>query len=84
MAPSRQRLFDLAVNRAAEVVARLDPGADDDARRRALEVWYLKTRFAYRVPFERLLASVAARPAGEVHWEGGPDGGWRAGPAVTP
>lgn len=84
MPSSRALLFDLAVNRAAGVAARLGAGEDGGARRRALEVWYLKTRFASRVPFEQLLTAVERRPPGPVHWEGGPAGGWRPGPPQTP
>ncbi|MEJ2288673.1 MAG: hypothetical protein P8Y02_08515 [Deinococcales bacterium] len=83
MGTSRDALFDLAVNRAAEAAARLGPTRQDGLRRE-LEVWYLKTRFAYRVPFEQVLDAVRRRPDGPVHWEGGPDGAWRPGPAATP
>ncbi|HKI55568.1 MAG TPA: hypothetical protein VKB31_00335 [Trueperaceae bacterium] len=83
MPSSRDTLFDLAVNRAGEVAARLAAG-DEAGRRRALEVWYLKTRFAYRVPFEALLAALARRPHGAVHWAGGERGGWRPGPPDRP
>lgn len=93
MTSSRDALFDLAVNRAAEAAQRLGarrssaerPGCDDPPElRRRLEVWYLKTRFASRVPFEPLLRAVRARPPGSVHWQGGPGGGWRPGPPGRP
>jgi len=80
---SRDALFELAVNRAFDVAARLG-GEGEEARRRALEVWYLKTRFAYRVPFEAVMEALASRPGGDVHWEGGADGGWREGPPPRP
>lgn len=83
MPSSRDALFDLAVNRAAEVAAR-HPGEDPESRRRALEVWYLRTRFAYRVPFEAVLAALSGRPSGDVHWEGGERGAWHPGPAPLP
>ena len=79
MASSRDALFDLAVNRAGEVAARLG-----GATRRDLEVWYLKTRFASRVPFDAVLEAVRRRPAPDTHWEGGPEGGWRPGPPRLP
>jgi len=75
----RDELFDLAVNRAAEYAARLGlPPGDPGRTRQGLEVWYLKTRFAYRVPLADVVAAVAARPAaaGAV-WSGGPGGTWR-------
>lgn len=83
MAVARDRLFELAVNRAAQALDRLGP-RDPDARRRALEVWYLKTRFASRVPFASVAAALASRPDGDVHWRGGPDGGWEPGAPSTP
>lgn len=84
MSVARRALFDLAVNRAAEVAARVAPGGGAAARRTALEVWYLRTRFASRVPFEAVLRAVAARPEGEAHWRGGEGGGWHPGPPPTP
>jgi hypothetical protein len=83
VASSRHALFDLAVNRAAEVAARLGGAARHDLRH-ALEVWYLKTRFASRVPFEAVLDAVRRRPSAAAHWEGGPRGGWRPGPPPVP
>ncbi len=79
MASSRDALFDLAVNRAGEVASRLG-----GVSRRDLEVWYLKTRFASRLPFEAVLDAVERRPTGAAHWEGGPQGGWRPGPPTLP
>lgn len=79
MPSSRHALFDLAVNRAADVAARTGGCA-----RRDLEVWYLKTRFASRVPFEAVLDAVRRRPSMDAHWEGGPHGGWRPGPPPVP
>lgn len=83
MPDGRDALFALAVNRAAATASRLGAG-DAFARRSALEVWYLKTRFAYRVPFPSVLRALAQRPAGTAHWEGGEDGGWRPGPPPQP
>lgn len=83
MGGGRDALFELAVNRAAEVAGRLG-AAGEPGRRRALEVWYLKTRFAYRVPFEAVLRALARRPDGDVHWQGGEDGDWRPGPPPRP
>ena len=79
MASSRQALFDLAVNRAAEVAARLG-----GTSRRGLEVLYLKTRFASRVPFDAVLDAVRCRPSADAHWEGGLEGRWRPGPPPLP
>ena len=79
VASSRRALFDLAVNRAAEVAARLG-----GASRHDLEVWYLKTRFASRVPFDAVLEAVRRRPSPDTHWEGGPHGAWHPGPTPLP
>ncbi len=81
MAAAREALFELAVNRAAAVAGRLAIAPDDPARRGELEVWYLKTRFAYRVPFDAVLDALSLWPGGDVHWVGGPHGAWRPGPA---
>lgn len=79
MATPRDVLFDLAVNKAAEYASRLGvPAGDAERTRLGLEVWYLKTRFAYRVPLEEVAAAVAMRPeATDSIWEGGRDGSWR-------
>lgn len=80
MAEGRDALFELAVNRAASVADRLATGADPAARRHALEIWYLKTRFAQRLRFDALLAALARRPEGDCHWHGGEGGRWLPGP----
>ena len=84
---ARDELFDLAVNRARTYARRLgaierSDGAGELARR--LELWYLRTRFAYRVPLDGVAAAVWTDPGGDVHWSGGPDGGWRPGPPTEP
>ena len=79
MSPDSPRdvLFDLAVTRAAEYAARMAVPPGDPVRTRAvLEVWYLKTRFAYRVPLDEVAAAVSARPSGPASWSGGREGGW--------
>jgi hypothetical protein len=81
---ARAALFDLAVRRAAQYALRLGllarRGADVDALRLGLEPWYLKTRFAYRVPLEDVLAALLALPEGadpeRARWRGGAEGGW--------
>lgn len=74
----RDDLFDLAVNKAADYVARLGLASDDPGRvRSGLEVWYLKTRFAYRVPLDEVAAAVARRPSvPDTTWTGGRGGAW--------
>ncbi len=85
MSRAREALFDLAVNRAAEHAARLGAaGSDAAAVARALELWYLETRFAARVSLDEVARAVAARPGGAAHWQGGARGGWRPGPPPTP
>jgi hypothetical protein len=84
MSTARDALFDLAVNRAARVADRLGHGTDDASLRTALEVWYLRTRFAYRVPFEAVVHAVCCRPLARAHWSGGPSGGWHPGPPPGP
>jgi hypothetical protein len=77
----RAALFDLAVERAATYLerARVPTGRDPSALARALEVWYLKTRFASRVPLDEIVAVLAARPErgeGATRWRGGRSGRW--------
>lgn len=63
----RRELFDLAVERADTYLSRLlpgwernKPGAPELAA--AIELWYLRTRFAYRVPLEDVVAVLLAKP----------------------
>jgi hypothetical protein len=83
-------LFDLAVNRAASYLARLGllgTDADDQRLYAALELWYLKTRFAYRVPLETVIAVLLSYPASSnvpQHWQGGESGKWYPGSPPTP
>lgn len=81
VASPRDELFDLAVNRAAEYAERLGiPPGDAERTRLGLEVWYLKTRFAYRVPLDEVAAAVASRPpGGGAAWTGGRGGSWSVG-----
>lgn len=84
---ARDELFDLAVNRARTYALRLHALQNAGSPRelaRALELWYLRTRFAYRIPLEQVAERVFASPEGDVHWEGGPDGAWRPGPPPDP
>ncbi|NLG08844.1 MAG: hypothetical protein GX560_06260 [Deinococcales bacterium] len=81
----RDALFDQAVNRSAVYLERLGPlpeGAGPAEVAARIELWYLKTRFAYRVPLEEVVAALLARPAdqppGALEWAGGREGGWRA------
>lgn len=77
MASPRDVLFDLAVNKAAEYIQRLGLASADPAEvRRGLEIWYLKTRFAYRVPLDEVAEAVARRPASAAVWHGGRGGAW--------
>ena len=78
---AREELFDLAVARAHAYASRLGlPLHDAEALRPGLELWYLKTRFAYRVPLEGVMAALALHPGEDgACWRGGPDGGWLPG-----
>jgi len=64
----RAELFDLAVTRAATYLDRLRPGwraAPPPAPELAaiLELWYLRTRFAYRIPLEQVVGALEAAAA---------------------
>ncbi|MEX2502532.1 MAG: hypothetical protein WD336_09155 [Trueperaceae bacterium] len=88
-APSdaRAELFDLAMNRAlayARGTRALRRARDAPALARELELWVLRTRFAYRIPLEAVAERLLRAPEGETHWSGGPDGAWRPGPPPRP
>lgn len=78
---ARPELFDAAVNKAKTYALRLGVPLDNAEKLRGgLELWYLKTRFAYRVPFEAVLACLQRCPAKEAAqgaiWQGGETGRW--------
>jgi len=84
---SRTDLFDLAVNRALAYVRRtraLERAGEVPALTRELELWALRTRFAYRIPLEQVAERLLRAPDGAVHWQGGPEGSWRSGAAPRP
>ena len=70
-------LFDLAVNRALVYARRL--GLEGEGLRAGLEPWYLKTRFAYRVPLEEVVGALQSYPGGDHYWMGGENGRWVTG-----
>jgi hypothetical protein len=73
----RDALFDLAVNRSLSYAQSL--GVDfqnKDKLRERLELWYLKTRFAYRVPLDDIIEVLQTYP-GSGKWLGGKDGMWQ-------
>ena len=74
---SRDALFDLAINRALSYALRLGlPLEDSRALYGGLELWYLKTRFAYRIPLDDVVATLQNYP-GEGFWQGGREGSWQ-------
>ena len=80
----RRDLFDAAINRALTYALRLGVPLDDPAAlRQGLEVWYLKTRFAYRVPLNDVLNTLSRCPDTSFTWSGGLDGQWQAATKLT-
>jgi hypothetical protein len=74
----RDALFDLAVDRALRYALALGlPWRDAGALREGLEVWYLKTRFASRIPLEAIVAVLTRYPGPGHGWIGGESGAWR-------
>ena len=68
----RRELFDLAVERADTYLTRLLPGWElkkPSAQELAatIELWYLRTRFAYRVPLEDVVAVLLIKPPVEPY-----------------
>lgn len=73
----RDALFDTAVNKALSYALRLGLPLDDRERLRGgLELWYLKTRFAYRMPLEDVLEALGGCPDATHSWKGGAAGRW--------
>ena len=76
----RDALFDLAINRSLVYAERLGAlGQDRERLRGGLELWYLKTRFAYRIPLETVVEVLQMYPGGEHYWMGGQGGEWKEG-----
>lgn len=73
----RDALFDAAVNKALSYALRLGLPLDDPERLRSgLELWYLKTRFAYRVPLDEVVVALSRAPGPHSNWKGGAAGRW--------
>jgi hypothetical protein len=73
---ARDTLFDLAVNRALGYAQGLKISLKNkEELKKGLEVWYLKTRFAYRVALDDIINVLATYP-GEGSWVGGKAGAW--------
>lgn len=76
----RAELHDAAVKGALTYAVRLGlPLNDPEKLKGGLELWYLKTRFAYRVPLNDVLAALSICPDSSYSWRGGADGGWLPG-----
>ena len=83
----RTELFDLAINRASSYLDKLsvDPAAASaQSLHGHLELWYLKTRFAYRVALQDVIAILQKRPGKAYFWQGGVGGNWLEGKAPRP
>ncbi len=73
----RDALFDLAINRSLAYVKTLGVNtSDEDELKKGLEVWYLKTRFAYRISLADIVEVLRKYP-GSGEWSGGKDGIWQ-------
>ena len=49
-----------------------------------LELWYLKTRFAYRIPLDQVIEALMEYPGPGHYWTGGRGGDWRPGQPPLP
>jgi hypothetical protein len=73
----REALFDLAVNRSLSYAKSVGLELDDKEKlRQGLELWYLRTRFAYRIPLQDIVSALQRYP-GQGKWDGGKDGVWQ-------
>lgn len=91
----RSELFDMAVNRAQDYAQRLgafdrtddssgNASLERDTLHEVLELWYLKTRFAYRVPLDDVIEVLLEYPGPGHFWQGGPEGAWHEGENPRP
>jgi len=72
----RAELFALALERATTYLDRLRPGWRAEGLSAPeltalLELWYLRTRFAYRLPLEAIVAALGSEPASPLSAERG-------------
>ena len=73
----RNELFDLAVARALDYTQRLNLNLQNaDELTKGLELWYLKTRFAYRILLEDVVKVLQTHPDKNYKWQGGENGHW--------
>jgi hypothetical protein len=73
----RNALFDLAVNRSLSYAKRMGLELNDNKKlEQGLEVWYLKTRFAYRIPLDDIMEVLQSYP-NKGSWSGGKNGRWQ-------
>jgi hypothetical protein len=73
----RNELFDLAVARALEYALRLKLNMDStDDLQKSLELWSLKTRFAYRISLAKVVSVLQRYPGENSVWQGGKNGQW--------
>jgi hypothetical protein len=73
----RNALFDLAVARSLEYAQRLKLNLDNpDELQKGLELWYLKTRFAYRISLPEIVHVLHSYPGNNTVWQGGKKGHW--------
>ena len=75
----RDELFDLAINKALSYVKQLGIEPQNIPEReltKTLSIWYQKTRFAYRIPLNKIIASLGLYQ-GKGVWQGGEGGVWK-------
>lgn len=74
----RDSLFDLAMNRARAYLLQRGWSDDEKVLEQRLHAWYLKTRFAYRIPLASIVNKLPSYPQdGKRYlWQGGISGNW--------
>jgi hypothetical protein len=73
----RNTLFDLAVNRSLSYAKSMGLELHDKEKlAQGLELWYLKTRFAYRISLADIITALQTYPSQGL-WQGGKDGLWQ-------
>ena len=77
----------MAVARAlayAQKLGAMEGERDAKLLHNVLELWYLKTRFAYRVPLDQVITTLMEYPGPGHYWSGGRDGSWLRGQNPRP
>lgn len=88
---SREKLFDLAVNRALSFAKKMGKLSTIDGNQSQiteddLTSWHKQTRFAYRIALNEIVKCLNGLPSmqDDYYWQGGVSGTWVEGKTPHP